>query len=100
MVEVKRVTNRHARGRNVRFVLPESARVGEVNLMLLPRYAAIALVSVGMTGCFSSECSHVPNVHTVVPGVLIRGGQPTKRGLRELRDDHGIRTVVNFNDLT
>jgi hypothetical protein len=53
-----------------------------------------------MTGRFSSEVPDVYNVHTVVPGLLVRGGQPTERGLTELRDKLGIRTVVNLNDLT
>src|SRR5215203_5054352 len=60
----------------------------------------VALASAALTGCNPSESSRVPEVHTVVPGLLIRGGQPGKRGLRELRDDFGIRSVVNFNDLT
>jgi protein tyrosine phosphatase (PTP) superfamily phosphohydrolase (DUF442 family) len=53
-----------------------------------------------LTGQFSSEAPHVYNVHTVVPGLLVRGGQPTERGLIELRDKLGITTVVNLNDIT
>src|SRR5688572_4981959 len=60
----------------------------------------VTLLSAGVAGCFPSESRHVYNVHTVVPGVLMRGGQPDERGMRELRDDFGITTVVNFNDLT
>ena len=60
----------------------------------------IALLSVGLPGCLSSESSSVSNVHTVVPGVLIRGGQPDERGLRTLRDTYRVKTVVNFNDQT
>lgn len=52
------------------------------------------------TGCFPSESPELHNVHTVTPGVLLRGGQPGRLGLRHLRDDFGIRTVVNFNDRT
>jgi protein tyrosine/serine phosphatase len=51
-------------------------------------------------GCLPSESAGIGNVHTVIPGVLIRGGQPTKTGLRTLRDEFGVTTVVNFNDLT
>src|SRR5688572_25107863 len=64
------------------------------------RPMAVGLLMPVLHGCASSECSHVPAVHTVTPGVLIRGAQPGKRGLRELRDEFGIRTVVNFNDFT
>jgi protein-tyrosine phosphatase len=53
-----------------------------------------------VTGRFPSESPRVFNVHTVVPGLLIRGGQPDEQGLRELRDRFGVRTVVNFNDVT
>jgi protein tyrosine/serine phosphatase len=53
-----------------------------------------------LTGHFPSESPHLYNVHTVVPGVLVRGGQPNRLGLRELRDEFGITTVVNFNDRT
>jgi protein tyrosine/serine phosphatase len=77
----------------------------------------VALLSAGLAGClpskdpyvynihtmsgrFPSESPHLYNVHTVTPGVLIRGGQPSRLGLRELRDDFGVTTVVNFNDLT
>ena len=40
------------------------------------------------------------NVHTVSPGVLVRGGQPSDLGFRTLRDDYRVRTVVNLNDAT
>jgi protein tyrosine phosphatase (PTP) superfamily phosphohydrolase (DUF442 family) len=50
-------------------------------------------------GCVSSE-SHVRNVHTVVPGTLVRGGQPDARGFRALRDSYGLAAVVNLNDAT
>lgn len=53
-----------------------------------------------LSGRFPSEFAQVYNVHTVVPGVLIRGGQPSAQGLRELRDQYGIKTVVNFNHKT
>jgi hypothetical protein len=58
----------------------------------------VTLLSAGLTGCFPSESPHVYNVHTVVPGVLVRGGQPDERGMRELRDQFGIKTVINFNN--
>jgi tyrosine-protein phosphatase SIW14 len=53
-----------------------------------------------LVGHFPSEFPHVYNVHTVVPGTLIRGGQPSERGIRALRDDLGIRTIVNLNHKT
>src|SRR3954463_12252843 len=67
---------------------------------LLVRFAAAALTLACVWGCESSEAAHVCNVHTVVPGLLLRGCQPDQHGLRELRDDFGVRTVVNFNDRT
>jgi protein tyrosine/serine phosphatase len=38
-------------------------------------------------------------VHTVVPGVLVRGGQPDEAGLRALRETYAISTVVNLNNV-
>ena len=52
------------------------------------------------SGCSTSESHNLYNVHTVTPGVLIRGSQPDKRALQELRNDFGVKTVVNFNDVT
>lgn len=49
--------------------------------------------------CASSEVA-VRNVHTVIPGQMVRGGQPDEEGLRLLKDTYGIRTVVNLNDDT
>jgi protein tyrosine/serine phosphatase len=60
----------------------------------------VPLISLGLGGCLTSESPAVGNVHTVIPGVLVRGGQPGKSGLRALRDEFGVKTVVNFNDLT
>jgi protein tyrosine/serine phosphatase len=42
----------------------------------------------------------VANVHTVAPGVLVRGGQPDAAGFRALQQQYGIHTVVNLNDAT
>src|SRR5690242_12956113 len=60
---------------------------------------SLALASASV-GCLPSESSHIRNVHVVIPGVLVRGAQPDERGLRELRDRYGVRTVVNFNHWT
>src|SRR4051812_29837061 len=65
------------------------------------RWVMIGLVLAGAAGCrMSSEIPGVRNVHTVVPGVLVRGGQPGKHGLKDLRERYGVKTVVNFNDVT
>jgi hypothetical protein len=94
-------------------LLEESGRVltsiytGNGNLMKLTffvmpaRLNRIALLMFLMTacGCASSELS-VPNVHTVVPGVLVRGGQPDEQGFMALQKACGIRTVVNLNSCT
>src|SRR5689334_15323110 len=53
-----------------------------------------------LTGQFPSELPGVYHVRTVVPGLLVRGGQPTEHDLIELRDKLGIKTVVNLNDIT
>lgn len=49
-------------------------------------------------GCAASSELAVPNVHTVTPGVLIRGGQPDEAGLVALKQTYGVTTVVNLND--
>src|SRR5437762_10917744 len=36
------------------------------------------------------------NVHTVIPGKLYRGAQPTSASLRALSQSYGIRTIVNL----
>jgi hypothetical protein len=64
-----------------------------------------ALVSlcagIGGGGCAVNDAkTGLSNVHTVAPGVLVRGAQPSERGFRTLRDDYGVRTVVNLNDST
>ena len=66
-------------------------------------FAVLTLASAWLTaasGCASSEARRIRNVHTVTPGVLIRGSQPDEPGLRELHDDFGVKTVVNFNDVS
>ncbi len=50
-------------------------------------------------GCVSSEL-RVDNVHTVDPGVLIRGAQPDRAGFIALQKTFGIGTVVNLNSDT
>src|SRR6476469_4781590 len=53
-----------------------------------------------LTGQFPSESPKLYNAHTVTPGLLVRGGQPDAAGLHVLRDDFGVRTVVNLNHKT
>jgi protein tyrosine/serine phosphatase len=64
----------------------------------------LALASLCATfggGCAATDAkTGLTNVHTVSPGVLVRGGQPSDLGFRTLRDDYGVRTVVNLNDST
>ena len=66
------------------------------------RFSSVVLLVV----IYCGGCAGVPseidvyNVHTVVPGVLVRGGQPDEKGFRTLRDSHGVAVVVNLNDLT
>jgi hypothetical protein len=53
------------------------------------------------SGCSDfSEAKYVCHVHVVEPGVLIRGCQPSERGLLELRERFGVKTVVNLNNLS
>ena len=59
-------------------------------LLLLPAAAG---------GC-TAERLAIPNFHVVEEGVLLRGGQPTAGGLQALRDEHGVRTIINLNDRT
>lgn len=69
-------------------------------LMQTRSYSIASLVFLmAACGCASSELS-VPNVHTVVPLVLIRGGQPDEQGFIALQKAYGIRTVVNLNSCT
>src|SRR4051812_29087784 len=49
-------------------------------------------------GCEYTELPGIRNVHTVEPGVLVRGAQPDEAGFRALRRELGVATVVNFND--
>jgi protein tyrosine/serine phosphatase len=62
--------------------------------------AAAVLLWAFLAGCASPSESPVRNVHTVTPGLLVRGGQPDEAGLRALKNAYGIRTVVNFNERT
>jgi protein tyrosine phosphatase (PTP) superfamily phosphohydrolase (DUF442 family) len=66
------------------------------------RPVATILVCLALTGvgCARTELKGVGNVHTVEPGVLVRGGQPDAAGFRALQREYGIGTVVNLNDLT
>jgi protein tyrosine/serine phosphatase len=67
----------------------------------VPRPAAAHfafVLAIYFAGCASTELpGKVGNVHTVVPGVLVRGGQPNAAGLRALRETYAISTVVNLN---
>lgn len=69
---------------------------------LASRWLVIAALSTtaAVPGCLPSESKYVANVKTVTPGMLVRGAQTDERGLRELMETYGVRTVVNFNDVT
>lgn len=69
--------------------------------MLPPAAARYTLaLALCLAGCASTELrGKVGNVHTVVPGVLVRGGQPDEAGFRALRQAYGISTVVNLNNV-
>jgi hypothetical protein len=63
--------------------------------------SALASLCAAGGGCAVTDGkTGLANVHTVTPGILVRGGQPNERGFRSLHDDYGVRTVVNLNDLT
>jgi len=66
------------------------------------RGTLVLIVAVACGGCATGSGGGVgvPNVHTVVPGVLVRGGQPDERGFAALRETYGIAAVVNLNDQT
>jgi hypothetical protein len=71
----------------------------QVRFRLLVLCALASLCAVG--GCAVNDAkTGLSNVHTVSPGVLVRGAQPSERGFRTLYDDYGVRTVVNLNDST
>jgi protein tyrosine/serine phosphatase len=62
---------------------------------------ATATLVGGAGGCAMRDPdTGLANVHAVDPGVLVRGGQPNERGFRTLRDEYGVRVVVNLNDAT
>lgn len=62
---------------------------------------AVTTILVISGGCYRSRSeTFVANVHTVVPGVLVRGGQPDAAGLKELHQSFGVNTVVNLNGKT
>jgi protein tyrosine/serine phosphatase len=68
---------------------------------VIPLLALVSLCGIVGGGCAVTDAkTGLTNVHTVSPGVLVRGGQPSDRGFRTLRDDYGVRTVVNLNDST
>lgn len=46
---------------------------------------------------FGNAFGHVPNFHTVVPGRIYRGGQPTDHGLEQLARVK-IQTILSLNN--
>ena len=60
---------------------------------------AILLVAYCAGGCATTP-GVVRNVHTVVPGTLVRGAQPDENGFRHLRDNYGVTAVINLNHET
>src|SRR5881392_3072358 len=91
-----------------RFTVPQSELSREATRMrsLLGRPVWIAMLAAGLSaGCRAGyplpwASWRASDVRTVMPGVLLRGPQPDERALRQLRDKFGVRTIVNFNDLT
>jgi hypothetical protein len=75
-------------------------RAGLRAFVLLAVLTPLCGLSAG--GCASARGTPdgVANVHTVAPGVLVRGAQPDAAGFRALRQNYGVRTVVNLNDAT
>ena len=96
--------------RRSRFAAPsiKSTRSSAVGRLTRALWCFIAVAAAALsTGCCPpkavgpvTEAKHVRFVHTVTPGVLIRGAEPDERGMRELRDTFGVKTVVNFNNMT
>lgn len=59
-------------------------------------FVLLAIFS-GQIGCSRQD---LPNAHVVDPGVLLRSGQPNSLGLAALRDEHGVKTIINLNGRT
>jgi hypothetical protein len=74
----------------------------QAGFRVLPPFAlALFCAAFAGGGCAVNDSkTGLSNVHTVAPGVLVRGAQPGERGFRTLRDEYAVRTVVNLNDAT
>jgi protein tyrosine/serine phosphatase len=73
----------------------------QAGFRVLALLALVSLCGIAGGGCAVTDArTGLTNVHTVSPGVLVRGGQPSDLGFRTLRDYYGVRTVVNLNDAT
>ena len=58
----------------------------------------LSLLLLVAAGCGSKPT--LTNFHTVDDGVLVRSAEPDAVGLAKLRDDYGVRTIINLNDQT
>lgn len=74
--------------------------IGRVLLCVVGVAAAAVSTGCSASSRPASEANGVRFVYTVTPGVLIRGAEPDERGMRELRDTFGIKTVINLNNLS
>jgi protein tyrosine phosphatase (PTP) superfamily phosphohydrolase (DUF442 family) len=64
----------------------------------LKRWAprCLAVMAIGLGAWWLGEVLVGANLHTVIPGKVYRGAQPTGAGLERLVQRYGIRTIVNL----
>lgn len=72
--------------------LPPTVRAGWVRWGI----RSITVILVGLGAWWSGNILLGQNLHTVIPGRVYRGAQPTAQSLERLVRDHGIRTIVNL----
>lgn len=63
--------------------------------VLIP-VAVVALAGGGFAGYRYYVRTVLGNFDTVVPGRIYRSGQPTPEHLREWKEKHGVRTIINL----
>jgi protein tyrosine/serine phosphatase len=56
----------------------------------------LALAAAGFGGHYYYTRYVLANFKTVVPGRIYRSGQPSPKHLRQWKEEHGIRTVINL----
>ena len=62
------------------------------------RSLLLTLLLLVAAGCGSKPS--LTNFHVVDDDVLVRSAQPDAVGLAKLRDDYGVRTIINLNERT